>query len=32
MVVGDRNDAFTAAVVDFVDQLGDRDQDEELAS
>ena len=32
MVVGDRNDAFTAAVIDFVDQLGDVDRDEEMAS
>lgn len=32
MVVGDRNDAFTAAVIDFVDQLGEDDRDEELAS
>ncbi len=32
MVVGDRNDAFTAAVVDFVDQLAEDDGDEELAS
>jgi pimeloyl-ACP methyl ester carboxylesterase len=32
MVVGDRNDAFTAAVVGFVDHLGDDDQDEEMAS
>lgn len=32
MVVGDRNDAFTAAVIDFVDQLGEVDRDEELAS
>jgi pimeloyl-ACP methyl ester carboxylesterase len=32
MVVGDRNDAFTAAVIDFVDQLADDDGDEELAS
>ena len=26
MVVGDRNDAFTAAVIDFVDQLGEDDR------
>ena len=32
MVVGDRNDAFTAAVIDFVDQLPEVDRDEELAS
>lgn len=32
MVVGDRNDAFTTAVIDFVDQLGEDDRDEELAS
>ena len=32
MVVGDRNDAFTAAVIDFVDQLGEDDRDQELAS
>jgi len=32
MVVGDRNDAFTDAVVDFVDQLDEDDRDEELAS
>ncbi|HEY9558532.1 MAG TPA: alpha/beta hydrolase [Acidimicrobiales bacterium] len=32
MVVGDRNDAFTAAVIDFVDQLAEDDGDEELAS
>ncbi|MDY7104672.1 MAG: alpha/beta hydrolase [Actinomycetota bacterium] len=32
MVVGDRNDAFTAAVIDFVDQLCEDDHDEELAS
>lgn len=32
MVVGDRNDAFTAAVIDFVDQLGEDDREKELAS
>jgi pimeloyl-ACP methyl ester carboxylesterase len=32
MVVGDRNDAFTEAVIDFVEQLDDGDRDEELAS
>ncbi len=32
MVVGDRNDAFTTAVIDFVDQLGEDDRDEEVAS
>ncbi|QGG93998.1 alpha/beta fold hydrolase [Actinomarinicola tropica] len=32
MVVGDRNDAFTDAVIDFVDQLGADGGDEELAS
>jgi len=32
MVVGDRNDAFTAAVVDFVDQLAEDKDDEEMAS
>ncbi len=32
MVVGDRNDAFTDAVVDFVDQLDEDGRDEELAS
>jgi pimeloyl-ACP methyl ester carboxylesterase len=32
MVVGDRNDAFTAAVIDFVDELAEDDGDEELAS
>lgn len=32
MVVGDRNDAFTAAVVDFVDQLAEDEHDEEIAS
>lgn len=32
MVVGDRNDAFTDAVVDFVDQLDEGDHGEELAS
>lgn len=32
MVVGDRNDAFTAAVVDFVDQLAEDEDDEEIAS
>lgn len=32
MVVGDRNDAFTQAVIDFVDQLDEVNRDEELAS
>lgn len=32
MVVGDRNDAFTEAVIDFVDQLDEVNRDEELAS
>jgi pimeloyl-ACP methyl ester carboxylesterase len=32
MVVGDRNDAFTAAVVDFVDQLAEDDGEAEMAS
>jgi pimeloyl-ACP methyl ester carboxylesterase len=32
MVVGDRNDAFTAAVIDFVDRLDEDNRDEELAS
>jgi pimeloyl-ACP methyl ester carboxylesterase len=32
MVVGDRNDAFTAAVIDFVDDLARDDGDAELAS
>ncbi len=32
MVVGDRNDAFTDAVVDFVDQLDEDDRAEEMVS
>ena len=32
MVVGDRNDAFTEAVVDFVEQLDQGERDEEMAS
>jgi hypothetical protein len=32
MVVGDRNDAFTDAVIDFIDGLPDDLGDEELAS
>jgi pimeloyl-ACP methyl ester carboxylesterase len=32
MVVGDRNDAFTDAVIDFVDQLDAGDRAEDLAS